>query len=959
MVAVLAILLAAPVSAGEWFQDGYDAARTGGIPRPGPEHGDAAFVARLPGTINGQIAIDNGSVFVSSVALGITNGTERSAMWRIDLDTAQVEHMFDLPAGDTLRENLAFDGERAYFSDGRYWFAWDVATGDEAWRWPIPIAGKGYHAECSSPTFGEAAIIFLACWPKVLEDPQTAPRDPVADFENLPWLVVAALDSQTGDPVWIEQPPLEQEMLPEDEDPDRVPGHKGYIYATISVGAGRVYLYTFVGTPYDPEAMQAEYSLWAFHSSDGTFDWKRSGDQRTGAQAPGVPPTPLLEPPATAYVGSYPLVGPDAVYVRFDTFQARNLATGEIMWENPVGQADLREVMGAYVLGLRDDALVATSTQTAYRLDLETGETVWRYRLPLNSVTTFATGPAVLDDRRAYLLTIDCDLSGPDLPSTWSIGFRALDLETGGSVWQFGTQENQVGDEICWSRAGPAHGEGVIVRGHLDGRVVVIGRTNASLGAPDLDPEAYPAVGETVVVDLSSTQPGVDGPATRYRADWGDGTTSDWQANPNLSHAYSEPGTVTARFVAGNKNQSVTSVVTYHVGETAPTKPNVIESIFAGENQGLTFGILGLLLVVGGFSALATARRGRRRLSSAIRTGAVETQEHLDAYRQRLAVEIEAGTPSQERSTKLRPLRIQLGITQREHAVLDHILSTGPRSGEPQLLGEGTLFLHRYRVVEALGGGAGGNTYRCVDEEIERDVVIKRLRTPDQDENDLRRVLHEARSFARVQHPAVVTLYGVEQLGNEGVLVLEHVGGGSLAARLREGPIQRDTFRSFASELLRGIEAVHNEGVIHRDIKPSNILLTPEGAPKLSDFGIAHVPHLQALTVTAGALADVAGTVQYMSPEQARGQEPTAQSDLFSTAATLYEAWTGQAYLKPQMAETAMELLTRAASRGPFDAPLQGPAALRRWFEKALHPDPSARFPDAASMRQALEKALT
>jgi serine/threonine-protein kinase len=187
------------------------------------------------------------------------------------------------------------------------------------------------------------------------------------------------------------------------------------------------------------------------------------------------------------------------------------------------------------------------------------------------------------------------------------------------------------------------------------------------------------------------------------------------------------------------------------------------------------------------------------------------------------------------------------------------------------------------------------------------------------------------------------------------VLLMEFVEGGSLADRLRRGPLDDAEFARLARGLLLALEAVHAAGTVHRDVKPSNVLLTREGEAKLSDFGIARLPGLE---TTVGPSGAVVGTVRYMSPEQARGHRVTQRSDLFSAAATLFEARSGKPYLEPKPGESAAELQVRAGYAKPFRQAVAGRPAVRAWFAKALHPDPAERFASAAQMRGALEEAL-
>ena len=148
---------------------------------------------------------------------------------------------------------------------------------------------------------------------------------------------------------------------------------------------------------------------------------------------------------------------------------------------------------------------------------------------------------------------------------------------------------------------------------------------------------------------------------------------------------------------------------------------------------------------------------------------------------------------------------------------------------------------------------------------------------------------------------------------------------------------------------------MHRAGALHRDVKPANVLLTREGAVKLADFGVAQAPGLDA-TLGLGAQPAQGGTPRYMSPEQAKGKRLTASSDLYSAAATLYEAYAGRPFLEG--GESAAELQARAAAAGPFARPLDAPPALRAWFARALDPDPARRFASAGEMRDALAAAV-
>lgn len=212
--------------------------------------------------------------------------------------------------------------------------------------------------------------------------------------------------------------------------------------------------------------------------------------------------------------------------------------------------------------------------------------------------------------------------------------------------------------------------------------------------------------------------------------------------------------------------------------------------------------------------------------------------------------------------------------------------------------GRGALLMGRYRLVRRLGKGAFGTVWSARDERLDREVAVKVL--------DREHVVHarferEARAAARLQHPAIVTLYEATVDDDGAYLVSELVRGRTLDRLLEQGMLSDREILEIGAALCEALDHAHAQGVVHRDVKPSNVLVPSRQArgagldrglgesAKLTDFGVAHVVGATALTRTG----DIVGTLAYMAPEQASGGEATAAADLYSLALVLYEALSG------------------------------------------------------------------
>lgn len=329
----------------------------------------------------------------------------------------------------------------------------------------------------------------------------------------------------------------------------------------------------------------------------------------------------------------------------------------------------------------------------------------------------------------------------------------------------------------------------------------------------------------------------------------------------------------------------------------------------------------------------------------------------LEVYQAALrdAVDQDGRIRSDEVGT-LKRLREALGLTDRDHELLLRIQGMIPEDHgrREDEVAEGRTVLERYRIEQRLGEGGQSTAWLATDLRSGAHVVLKVLPAGGSKGSVMER---EVRALARLDHPNLVRLHAVETLGEDVVLVMDYAQAGTLQDQLDRGPLDGPTAARLAEDLLSSLGALHEEGIVHRDVKPNNLLVADDGRYLLSDLGIAKVPGVTMTTIAPGALMEPWGTIPYMSPEQARGQEVDRRSDLYSAAATLYGALAGRPLIEEGADESAIELRIRVASWQGFEAHDGLPPGLVDWFTTALARDPGDRFPDAKSMLEAFLEA--
>lgn len=261
--------------------------------------------------------------------------------------------------------------------------------------------------------------------------------------------------------------------------------------------------------------------------------------------------------------------------------------------------------------------------------------------------------------------------------------------------------------------------------------------------------------------------------------------------------------------------------------------------------------------------------------------------------------------------------------------------------------------ISHYKIIEEIGHGGMGVVYKAGDTKLGRTVALKFL-SPHTvgDDEDRARFIHEAKAAASLNHPSICTIHEIDEVEDQYFIAMEHVEGLSLKEMIASGPLGIDEAVDVAMQVARGLQAAGEKGIVHRDIKSANIMITTRGEAKIMDFGLAKAAGGTQLTREGTTL----GTIAYMSPEQARGEEVDRRTDIWSLGVVLYEMVTGRRPFRGDYDQAVIYSIVNETPEPPTAIRTGVPMELEQVVDRCLAKDPAERYQTAGDLTADLRR---
>ena len=267
----------------------------------------------------------------------------------------------------------------------------------------------------------------------------------------------------------------------------------------------------------------------------------------------------------------------------------------------------------------------------------------------------------------------------------------------------------------------------------------------------------------------------------------------------------------------------------------------------------------------------------------------------------------------------------------------------------------GKTIASKYKILSELGRGGMGVVYKAKDTKLKRTVALKFLPAElTKDKEAKKRFIQEAQASAALEHPNICTVYEVDETEDQIFIAMSYVEGKSLKDKLKDGPLDIDEAKDIALQVAEGLKEAHDKGIVHRDIKPANIMLTKKGQAKITDFGLAKLSWGVGLTKTS----TIMGTVAYMSPEQAKGENVDHRTDIWSLGAMLYEILVGE---RPFIKDHEQALIFSILNDEPKSVSSlrsELPNYLESTIQKALEKNRTKRFQSVDEFIEAMKHPI-